>query len=130
MTTQDLKNASDLGDQAIRLAEQLGHMAGTVEGTAEAWLNRQRLADQLTRVRDSATEMLKRLGASVPKRGSRRKVAKAVSAARSHHADLVHAPGKRHRKPAPTKRGVKKSDQAIPKLRTAAAARQRRKSYA
>ena len=117
-------------DQAIRLAEQLGQMAGTVEGTAEAWLNRQRLADQLTRVRDSATEMLKRLGASAPKRGSRRKVAKAVSAARSHHADPAHAPGKRHRKPAPTKRGVKKSDQAIPKLRTAAAARQRRKSYA
>jgi hypothetical protein len=45
-------------------------------------------------------------------------------------ADAAHAPGKRHRKPAPTVRGAKKSDERIPKMRTAAAVRRRRKSYA
>ena len=119
-----------LGDQAIALAEQLGRMAGTVEGTAEAWVNRQKLSDHLTRVRDSATEMLKRLAVGAPTERSRRKAAKVSSTARSRQADLAHAPGKRHRKPAPRKRGVKKSNQAIPKMRTAAAVRQRRKSYA
>jgi hypothetical protein len=43
---------------------------------------------------------------------------------------MAHAPGKKHRKPAPTMRGAKKSDERIPKMRSAAAVRQRRKSYA
>ena len=129
MATQDSNNASDLGDQAIALAEQLGRTAGTIQGTAEAWLNRQQAADQLARIRDRATEMLKSLGVT-GSLGKRRKRSKTVSASRARQADPAHAPGKRHRKPAPTKRGVKKSNQAIPKMRTAAAVRQRRKSYA
>jgi hypothetical protein len=48
----------------------------------------------------------------------------------SRKADPSRAPGKRRRKPTPTLRGVKKSDERIPKLRTAAEVRQRRKSYA
>jgi hypothetical protein len=129
MATQDSKAASDLGEQAIALAEQLGRMAGTIEGTAEAWLNRQKLAEQLTRVRDSATAMLKGLGVSKRRAASRRKTTKAA-AARPRPADPAHAPGKRRRRPAPSTRGVKKSNQAIPKMRTAKAVRQRRKSYA
>ena len=129
MATQDSNNASDLGDQAIALAEQIGRRAGTIQGTAEAWLHRQQAADQLARIRDRATEMLKGLGVT-GSRGKTRKRSKTVSASRSRQADPAHAPGKRHRKPAPSKRGVKKSNQAIPKMRTAAAVRQRRKSYA
>jgi hypothetical protein len=52
----------------------------------------------------------------------------AVRAARK--ADPARAPGKKRKKPAPSLVGVKKSDERIPKMRTAAAARQRRKSYA
>jgi hypothetical protein len=52
------------------------------------------------------------------------------AAAATRGADPSRAPGKRRRKPAPTLRGVKKSDERIPKLRTAAVVRQRRKSYA
>ena|SRR5688572_18242512 len=131
MATQDSRSGSDLSEQAIALAEQLGRMAGTIEGTAEAWLNRQKLTDQLTRVRDSATEMLKSLGAGVStgRAQSTGKSAKPASVS-SRKADPAHAPGKRRRKPAPTMRGVKKSEQAIPKMRTAKAVRQRRKSYA
>ena len=127
MATQDEKDAATLGDQAVALAEQLGRIAGTIEGTAEGLLNRQRIADQLTRVRDSASRMLQDLTGRPKSKGrnAKKKPAKAMRA-----ADPAHAPGKRHRKPAPTLRGVKKSNEAIPKARTAAAVRQRRKSYA
>lgn len=64
MATSEQKNLSDFGQQAVALAEQLGRIAGTIEGTAESWLKRQSLADQLTRVRDSAAEMLDSLTTS------------------------------------------------------------------
>ena len=129
MATRDQKNATDLGEQAIALAEQLGRIAGTIEGTAESLMNRQTLTDQLTRVRDSATQMLEGLTGGTAKRrkAAKKKPARAASA---QQADPAHAPGKRRRKPAPTMKGVKKSDERIPKMRTAAVVRQRRKSYA
>ena len=130
MATQEQKNASDLGQQAIALAEQLGRIAGTIEGTAESLMNRQTLTDQLTRVRDGAAQMLAGLSGSMTKRRKTPKGKKAKPAAAGRQADPAHAPGKRRRKPAPTMKGVKKSDERIPKMRTAAAVRQRRKSYA
>ncbi len=168
MATQDRKETSTsaLENQAVALAEQLGHLAGTIEGTAEQWLNRPALTEQLTRVRDSASQLIDSLatgaargreaaasGASTVGSQVRDAASKAVSAASSAMSslkasrskarrpvakssskrtrmDASHAPGKKHRKPAPTVRGAKKSDERIPKMRTAAAARQRRKSYA
>jgi len=134
MAIPDHKNASDLGQQAIELAEQLGRLAGTIEGTAEAWLNRQTLTDQLTRVRDGAAKMLDTLTAGVgraaQKNQKKKKAAKGPAAAAARGADPAHAPGKARRKPGPTLHGVKKSDERIPKMRLAAAVRQRRKSYA
>ncbi len=164
MAIPEQKNASDLSQQAIALAEQLGRIAGTIEGTAEAWLNRQKLTDQLTRVRDGATEMLDTLTNGAEKgrktaagtvanftqnvrrtasqamsaagvgrtaqKNQKKKTAKGASAAVMRGDDPAHAPGKKRRKPGPTLHGVKKSDERIPKLRTAAAVRQRRKSYA
>jgi hypothetical protein len=133
MTTQEQRNASDLGEQAIALAEQLGRIAGTIEGTAESWMNRRTLADQLTRVRDSATRMLAGLNGAAAKgrKASKLKKAKGAPAASARRAaDPARAPGKRRRKPAPTLKGVQKSDERIPKMRTAKTVRQRRKSYA
>jgi hypothetical protein len=128
MATQEQKNASDLGAQAIALAEQLGRIAGTVEGTAESWLKRERLAKQLTRVRDGATQMLEGLRRQpAPKKKAKR--AKPAGSAASAK-DKAHAPGKRRRGPAPSTPGVKKSDETIPKARLAEFNRQRRKSYA
>jgi len=163
-------NPSALENQAVALAEQLGRIAGTIEGTAEQWLNRPAIAEQLTRVRDSASMLLESLAGSAAKGRDavtggagamseqvRDAATKAVNAASSavsslgasvgrsvrakrtgrktasgrksaKPADLAHAPGKKHRKPAPTMRGVKKSDERIPKMRTAAGVRQRRKS--
>ena len=152
MAIPEQKSASDLSQQAIALAEQLGRIAGTIEGTAEAWLTRQKLTDQLTRVRDGATQMLDTLtnGAEKGRRRSRtasdaitavgigraaqekpeKEDSEGCGRAAARGADPAHAPGKKRRKPAPTMVGVKKSDERIPKMRTAAAARQRRKSYA
>ena len=130
MATREQKNAADLGQQAIALAEQLGRIAGTIEGTGESWLKQERLAEQLTRVRDGATQMLEGLRRTpAPAKRMKKKSAKATSAV-SAQADPAHAPGKKRRGPAPTMRGVKSSDETIPKLRTATAVRQRRKSYA
>ena len=131
MATREQKNAADLGEQAIALAEQLGRIAGTIEGTAESWLKREQLAKQLTRVRDGASQMLEglRQTPAPAKKGKQTKTAKAISAA-SAQADPAHAPGKQRRGPSPTMRGVKKSDESIPKARLAEANRQRRKNYA
>ena len=137
MATQDEKGASDLGDQAIALAEQLGRIVGTIEGTAQSWTGREKLADQLTRVRDGASQLLDGLTAQAERGRSAamsavRKVqpTAAKPAAATRQSDPSRAPGKRRRKPAPSKRGVKKSDERIPKMRTATAVRQRRKNYA
>ena len=128
MATQEQKRASDLGEQAIALAEQLGRIAGTIEGTAESWLKRERLAKQLTRVRDGATQMLEGLR----RQPAPKKKAKRAKSAAAKFAALspAHAPGKRRRGPAPSTPGLKKSDETIPKARLAEANRQRRKSYA
>lgn len=132
MATREKKNEADLGEQAIALAEQLGRIAGTIEGTAESFMTRRKLTDQLTRVRNSATEMLEGLtgGTAKGRKASAARKKKAASAASARKADPAHAPGKRRRKPAPSMKGIKKSDERIPKMKTAAAARQRRKTYA
>ena len=124
MATQEQKNAADLGAQAIALAEQLGRIAGTIEGTAESWLKRERLAKQLTRVRDGATQMLEGLR----RKSAPAKKTKRAKPAASAQPNPAHAPGKKRRGPAPTMHGVKKSDETIPKARLAEANRQRRKS--
>ena len=127
----EVENGGDLGDRAVALAEQLGRIIGTIEGTAESWMNRPALAEQLIRVRDGANRVLKTVGSTAAgmKGAGKKKTPKRAAAGRKM-ADKAHAPGKRHRKPAPNAKGVKKSDQRIAKMRTAQAARQRRKSYA
>ena len=159
MATSEKKNPSDLSEQAIALAEQLGRIAGTLGGTAESWLNRQDLSDQLTRVRDGAAEMLESLADGAERGRSaanaatgsaqriaaevRRKASQTLSVVRKSKpaktkapraavraADPARAPGKQRRKPGPSVRGLKKSDEKIPKLRSAAEVRQRRKSHA
>lgn len=132
MATQEQRNASDFGEQAVALAEQLGRIAGTIEGTAESWMSRGRLIDQLTRVRDSASRMLAGLNGAAAKgrKASKAKKVKGAPTATRRAADPARAPGKKRRGPSPSMQGVKKSDERIPKLKTAAAVRQRRKSYA
>jgi hypothetical protein len=133
----------ELNSQALALAEQLGRMAGTLEGTAETWLNRASLTDQLSKVRDGAAQLLSTLadGASTARKVVQARTGKGQSPAKgktssprgrsaSAAPDLAHAPGKQHRKPSPSVHGAKKSDSRIPKAKASVQARQRRKQYA
>ena len=54
-------------NQAVAIAEQLGRIAGTIESSAEQWLNRQAIAEQLTRVRDSASQLIESLASGAAK---------------------------------------------------------------
>ena len=155
MATQDKNpgvNTSEISSQAVALAEQLGRIAGTIEGTAEKWMDRASLTDQLTAVRDRAAQLLDSLAGRVVqgrqtarKEGAQARAAEVASTANKgnnaankgnsaraskNRPDLAHAPGKQHRKPAPTVHGAKHSDMRIPKAKASAAARHRRKSYA
>ena len=135
MATQDQKpdtTTSEMNAQALALAEQLGRIAGTLEGTAEAWLDHASLADQLTKVRDGATQLLNSLADGRKAVRARKSTAGKATAPRGRSAsssDPARAAGKRHRKPSPTVHGAKKSDSRIPKARASAQARQRRKSW-
>jgi hypothetical protein len=134
MATHDQKPDTtdrELNSQALALAEQLGRIAGTLEGTAEAWLNRASVTDQLTKVRDGATQLLNSLagGAADGRREVKAKPAESARTTRKN-ADPAHAPGKAHRKPPQSTRGAKHSDLTIPKAKASAAARRRQKSFA
>jgi hypothetical protein len=56
---QKKKKSREVSKQVIALAEELGRIAGKMEGTAEGWLHRASASEQLTRVRDSASRLLK-----------------------------------------------------------------------
>jgi hypothetical protein len=152
MATQDKNpgvNTSEISSQAVALAEQLGRIAGTIEGKAEKWMDRASLTDQLTAVRDRAAQLLESLAGgavrgrqAARKEGAQSRATEAAPAANTPankgnsaraskgRPDPAHAPGKQHRKPGPTMHGAKHSDMRIPKARASAAARHRRKSFA
>jgi hypothetical protein len=117
------------------LAEQLGRLVGTVQAKADGLIDRPALQDQLTRIRDGAAGLLGTLGGgstgSTPSTGptARRKPkAKATPrAVQGRSGGKVDAPGKKHRKPAAPTRGVKHSDQMIPKMNAASQIRRMRK---
>jgi hypothetical protein len=81
-------------------------------------------------VRRTATEAMSAVSAGRSAQKDRKKRKAPGRPAAAAATDPARAPGKKRRKPGPSLHGVKKSDERIPKMRTAAAARQRRKSYA
>jgi len=107
----------------VALAEQLGWLVGAAQARTGEWLDKARIADQLTRIRDGASELLAQVQASVePQKG----VAKGAGTSGSSSGrladtvhDKVHAPGKRHRGPLPSQRGVKHSSQQVAKAKLA-----------
>ena len=82
-------------NQAVALAEQLGRIAGTLEGTAEQWLNRRAIAEQLTRIRDSASQLIESLAGGA---------AKGRQAAKASTKKTVLRGKRAHRKPGPQQR--------------------------
>lgn len=114
--------------KVVQFAEQLGRMVGTVQARADGWLDRKTLKSQIASVRDAAADLLDHVTGEKPatrsKGKARPKAEKRAAATKTR--ELVDAPGKRHRKPAPSAHGVKHSDERIAKLRLAKANRQRR----
>ena len=96
--------AEGIEQRVMAFAEQLGRIAGTVQAKAEGWMDRDALSKQIAGVRDSASELLEQLKSTVSTAASdARKAATAEtsSKAEGRSGGFVHAPGKKHRRPAP-----------------------------
>lgn len=124
------KNESDDGQvtsegvepMVIALAEQLGTFLGRVQARADGWLENDALRQQVSQIRDGATQLLDRVNRAgvtarnsaakliaakpkalaAPKRGREGEKSATKSAkATGRSGGAVDAPGKRHRKPPP-----------------------------
>ena len=94
------QSSTPIEGQIVAFAEQLGYIAGSIETRAEGLVDRKKLSQQLTTVRDGAKRLLDQLATGVASRVRRTPAPKRpVRKARSGGA--VDAPGKKHRKPAP-----------------------------
>jgi uncharacterized phage infection (PIP) family protein YhgE len=92
----------------MAFAEQLGRIAGTVQGKAEGWMDRDALTRQIAGVRDSAAQLLDQLAEGVTsisetakKAATTAAAAKSKAASKGRSGGVVDAPGKKHRKPMP-----------------------------
>ena len=136
--------AAELEQKVVALAEQMGQLIVTVQGKAEGSVDPNAVEMQLTRIRESAANVLTLLASAKestsegapPNSKTSRKTSGEQGAAtgtsrstadRRARVDPAHAPGKKHRPPIPTASGVKHSDERIAKLRLADAIRRRRK---
>ena len=118
MAKQTTSNDNNVEQRVVAFAEQVGRVVGTVQAKTEGWLDRQKLTEQITHVRDSAADLLKHLSrgnGEGPKPAAKR--AKAADP-NGRSGGTVDAPGKRHRKPAPSVKGAKHSDTRIAKMRS------------
>ena len=140
MASNSEQPTSDPVEQkVVALAEQMGRMIGIVQAKAEGWLDRANLAEQLTRIRENAAEVLAHLNPAVASaRPVARRAGRAGGSGRARGSGKktsgparsggkVDAPGKKHRTPVPPVHGVKHSDERIAKLRLANEVRRRRK---
>lgn len=106
-----------LEQQVIAIAEQLGRIAGAAHGKADSWLEQPALRSQLARIRDRAAALVRRFHAQTPAEGDG---LEKKAAARARSRAKVAAPGKKHRRAPESPRGVKHSDEKVPKALAAA----------
>jgi hypothetical protein len=100
-STSSPARESALERQVLAFAEQLGYVAGSIESRTAALTDRQKLSRQLTGVRDGAKRLLEQLGSGVASR-VRRAPKRTPPARKARSGGAVDAPGKKHRKPAPS----------------------------
>ena len=112
---QSAREVRKFEKRVIEFAGQIGWILGTAEAKTHKWLDPAQLTDKLTRIRDHAQEVLNHLKPNVSASTTAPQPARQAVA-----ADLVHAPGKRHRKAPPAVHGIKHSDERIAKGKAAA----------
>ena len=99
------------------LAEQLGTLVGTLQNKAEELVEREGLAEELSRLKDDATGLLNHLGSIASSIGSSSAKPKKPTAPKSNpvakqtNRGPVDAPGKRHRPPLPQERVSRRMSQ-------------------
>jgi len=118
-------------ERVVAFAEQLGRLVGTVQAKADGWMDVPALQEQITRIRDGAAGLLSQLGGATQTTTGRSSAKAAPRSQRSQAAGRsggkVDAPGKKHRKAAAPKRGVKHSNQMLAKSKSARQARRGRR---
>lgn len=127
-TIEPAAEASALESGVVKLAEQLGWFVGTVQAKTEGWLDNETLKQQMTQIRDGASQLLEQVNRAGTAAGeSATKLASAAKSAmpampampstkakkaeagkraaaeqkRQQSRQAVAAPGKKHRKPPP-----------------------------
>jgi len=120
-TAVSVATAADVQDsRVVAFAEQLGRIAGTLQGKADAWMDRDALTKQIASVRDGAADLLAQLAASVPTIATKQPAASSAGrAGKGRSGGVVDAPGKKHRKPPPTGSGATVADSQAAKVRMA-----------
>jgi hypothetical protein len=99
-TKKTARSSTELENQILSFAEQLGYVAGSIETRAEGLVDRKKLSRQLTTVRDGAKRLLDQLATGVASR-VRRKPAPKRPVRKARSGGTVDAPGKKHRRPSP-----------------------------
>ena len=116
----DATTAEGMEQRVVAFAEQLGRMVGTIQGKAKGWMDRETLHQQLASVRDGAAHLLEQLAAAATTATQQKP---APPAARGRHkgrsGGVVDAPGKKHRKRAPTDPRANLAESQAAKMRTA-----------
>ena len=112
--------ADAMEERVVAFAEQLGRIAGTIQAKAEGWMDRETLNKQIDSVRDGAAHLLEQLAGGAtkaPKKKAAVAAAREGNIGRSGGAD--DAPGKTHRKAAPTDPDARIADSQAAKMRMA-----------
>lgn len=114
-------NDSVVEQKVVQFAEQMGRILGTVRAKTGGLTDLQTLSTQLATIRDAAADLLTHIGEGIGMtETSATAVGSAAAAKRPRRSrGAVDAPGKRHRKPAPSVRGAKHSDTRIAKTKLA-----------
>ena len=116
----DATTAEGMEQRVVAFAEQLGRMVGTIQGKAKGWMDRETLHQQLASVRDGAAHLLEQLAAAATT-ATQQKPAPPAARGRNkgRSGGVVDAPGKKHRKRAPTDPRANLAESQAAKMRTA-----------
>lgn len=105
--------------RVLAFAERLGRIAGAIEAKAEGWMDREALNRQIAGVRDGAAHLLEQLAGGVTKAPKKPVATATRRGSKGRSGGVVDAPGKKHRKPAPTGPAANIANSQAAKLRTA-----------